>query len=102
MSKWTDFRDEIIKQLNFDKIDEELKQQFSNWLLVNLLPAAEEAANKFTAQTKEQAKTETGWVKFRDLIVLPFIIDGGLWLVKTTLTKTITEVEKLEIRKGEE
>ena len=53
MSKWTEFRDEIVSQLNFDKVDEELKQNFSNWLLLNSLPTVEDAANNFTSQTKE-------------------------------------------------
>ena len=98
MSKWTDFRDEIVHQLNFEEVDEQMKQQFSNWLLINLLPTVEEAANKFTTQTKEQAKNETGWVKLRDLIILPFLIDGGLWIIKTTLEKTVTEINKLDLK----
>lgn len=47
---------------------------------------AEDAAAKFTSQTKEQAKNEVGWCKIRDFIVLPFVINGGLWAIKKALT----------------
>ena len=85
MSNWTDFRDSVVDSLKFDTVTDSMKEQFTTWLLETCLPLAESAADNFTSQTKEQAKTETGWCKIRDLIVLPMIIDGGLWLVKQSL-----------------
>lgn len=88
MSKWTDFRDNVESSLQFDDVTEEMKQNFCQWLVAELLPLAQTAADKFTAQVKAQAANETGWNKVRDLIVLPFVIDGSLWLIEKALSKT--------------
>ena len=88
MSKWTDFRDQLEDALQFDEVTEDMKQNFCQWLVAELLPLAQTAADKFTAQVKAQAANETGWNKVRDLIVLPFVIDGSLWLIEKALSKT--------------
>ena len=87
MSARTDFRDGVIDSLHFDEVTEEMKQEFTGWLVETVLPLAKTAADSFTAQTKEQAKNESGWCKVRDLIVLPAIINIGLWLTEKALTK---------------
>ena len=71
MSTWTDFRDGIADSVKFDEVTEELKEQFSSWLVENVLPLAHTAADGFIAQTKAQATDEKGWCKVRDLIILP-------------------------------
>lgn len=88
-SKWVEFRDEVTKSLDFKTIDERAKQEFTAWLLATGIPLAEKAADNFTAQVKAQATDEQGWCKLRDLIVLPFIVNGVLWLVQTSLSKTV-------------
>ncbi len=88
MSNWTDFRDSIVNSLKFDTVTDNMKEDFTKWLLETCLPLAESAADNFTSQVKEQAKTESGWCKVRDLIVLPMIVNGGLWLVKQSLNAT--------------
>ncbi len=88
MSNWTDFRDSIVDSLKFDTVTDTMKEDFTKWLLETCLPLAESAADNFTSQVKEQAKTESGWCKVRDLIVLPMIVDDGLWLVKQSLNAT--------------
>jgi hypothetical protein len=70
-----------------------MKDEFVKWLLEVLLPLAKTAADDFVAQIKAQATSETGWCKIRDMIVLPFIIEGGLWLIEKVLNKTI-DVDK--------
>ena len=85
MSNWTDFRDSVVDSLKFDTVTDNMKEQFTTWLLETCLPLAESAAENFNSQVKEQAKTETGWCKVRDLIVLPMVVNGGLWLVKQSL-----------------
>lgn len=87
MSAWTDFRDGVIDSLHFDEVTEEMKQEFTGWLVETVLPLAKTAAASFTAQTKEQAKNESGWCKVRDLIVLPAAINIGLWFTEKALTK---------------
>lgn len=91
MSNWTDFRDSVLAAISVEEITEDVKQDFSRWLLTNLLPALEPAADNFVAQVRTQAANETGWCKVRDLFVLPFIVEGGLWLIEKALRKTVTE-----------
>ena len=88
MSTWTEFRDDVVESLKFDKVTEQMKQDFTKWLVETCLPLAETAAANFISQIKEQARTETGWCKVRDLIVLPLIIKGGLWIIKQGLAAT--------------
>lgn len=88
MSNWTDFRNELLNSLHFDKVTEEMKEAFSEWLLRELFPTLNESGSKFCDQIKEQAKNESGWCKVRDLIVLPLIINIGLWAIEKSLEKT--------------
>lgn len=89
MSKWTDFRDKVIESIHVEEVTEDVKEDFTRWLLDILLPAVKPTADDFVAQLREQAKDESGWCKVRDLVVLPFVIEGGLWLVEKALTKSI-------------
>ncbi len=61
MSNWTDFSDSIVDSLKFDTVTDTMKEDFTKWLLETCLPLAESAADNFTSQVKEQAKTESGW-----------------------------------------
>lgn len=94
MSEWVKIRDTIVNALNVEKVTEDVKQSFTLWLLETALPLAKESAQNFIAQTTEQAGNEKGWVKMRDLVVLPAIISGTLWLVETALKKSAEAVEK--------
>jgi hypothetical protein len=85
-SNWVKFRDELLENLHFDKVTEDMKQAFSAWLLRELYPALKESGTKFVDQIKEQAKKESGWCKVRDLIVLPLIVEIGLWAMEKSLT----------------
>jgi hypothetical protein len=89
MSKWTEIRDSVLDKMNLDEVTEKGKQDFVKWLVETLLPIAEAYADKFIDQIKAQAESETGWCKARDMIVLPFVINGGLWLIKKVLTETM-------------
>ena len=91
MSNWTDFRDEVLKNLHFETVTEEMKEAFSEWLLRELFPALNESGKKFVSQIKEQAKSESGWCKVRDLIVLPLIIEVGLWAIEKSLDKSVNK-----------
>lgn len=88
MSNWTDFRDEIVASLQVEKVTEDMKEAMVKWLLDTALPIAKESAGKFISQVKEQAAAEQGWCKVRDLVVLPAVITGGLWLTEQALRKT--------------
>ncbi|WP_315266249.1 hypothetical protein [Selenomonas noxia] len=52
------------------------------------------ATDAFVAQVKEQSKGETGWLYWRDAIVLPAVMQGGVWLVKLVLDKSLAPTVK--------
>lgn len=89
MSKWTDFRDDIVESLQVEEVTEQAKQALTKQLVESILPAVKTAADGFTAKIKEQAKAETGWCKIRDMFVLPLVINGVIYVVETVLTKTL-------------
>ncbi|EPP17404.1 hypothetical protein G153_02390, partial [Megasphaera sp. BL7] len=72
-------------------VTEEVKQTVTQKIIDEVIPIVENAVDNFCAATKEQAKTETGWVKVRDGIVLPLVMEGVVYIVKTVLNKTATE-----------
>nr|WP_315409822.1 hypothetical protein [uncultured Selenomonas sp.] len=94
MSKWTDIRDNIVRELHIDNVTEEIKQRVSASIVSEVLPPIEDAVNKFVATIREQAKEERGWCYWRDAIVLPTVMQGTVWLVKLVLTKTLTPTEQ--------
>lgn len=89
MSKWTDFRDDIVESLQVEEVTEQVKQNLTKQMVESILPAVKTAADSFTAKIKEQAKTETGWCKVRDMLVLPLVIEGAIYIVETVLAKTL-------------
>ena len=89
MSTWTEFRDDVVESLKFDKVTEQMKQDFTKWLVETYLPLAETAAANFISQIKEQAKMEQGWCKIRDMLVLPLAINGLIYVVELVLNKTM-------------
>ena len=91
MSKWTETRNAIVDALNVQDVTEQVKQQVTAAILAEVLPTIGNAVDSFTATTREQAKTETGWCKIRDGIVLPLVMQGAVFVVKTVLEKTVTQ-----------
>lgn len=91
MSKWTDVRDNVVDVLHVEDVTEDIKQHVTSTLMSEVMPVIENAVDNFCAATREQAKTETGWVKVRDGIVLPLVMEGTVYVVKTVLNKTVTE-----------
>lgn len=94
MSKWTDFRNDIVESLQVEEVTEQVKQNLTKQIVESILPAIKTAADGFTAKIKEQAKAETGWCKIRDMLVLPLLIDGLIYVVEKVLTKTMEKTEK--------
>ena len=91
MSKWTDFRDDIVESLQVEEVTEQVKQNLTKQIVESILPAVKTAADGFTTKIKEQAKTEQGWCKIRDMLVLPLVIDAAIYVVETVLTKTMAK-----------
>ena len=95
MSKWTDIRDNIVRELHIDDVTEEIKQRVSARIASEMLPPIEDAVNKFVATIQTQAKEERGWCYWRDAVVLPAVMQGSVWLVKMVLTKTLAPTEQV-------
>lgn len=91
MSKWTDVRDNVVDALHVDDVTEDVKQHVTATLLSEVMPVIENAVDSFCAATKEQAKTESGWCKIRDGVVLPLLMQGCVYVVKLVLSKTVTQ-----------
>ena len=89
MSKWTDVRDNVVDALHVEDVTEDVKQHVTATLLSEVVPVLENAVDSFCAATKEQSKTESGWCKIRDDVVLPLVMQGGVAIIKTVLSKTI-------------
>lgn len=91
MSKWTEIRDEVVKMLNVDHLDETAKQQITKAIIEHVLPSVKDAVDRFAAKVKEQAVSESGWVRLRDGVVLPLVVTGLFAIVETCLHKTLTD-----------
>lgn len=89
MSKWTDIRDSVVEALNVDIVTEDMKNELTQNIVTNAIPAIEAVADKFTTQIQEQSKSETGWNMIRDKIVLPLFINGAIWAIKFALSKSL-------------
>lgn len=91
MSKWTDVRDNIVGALHVDDVTEDVKQHVTSTILSEVMPVAENAVDSFCAATKEQSKTESGWCKIRDGVALPLVMQGGIYIIKLVLSKTVAQ-----------
>ncbi len=89
MSKWTDFRDDVVKALDVEDITEEVKQHISKQIVEEVMPMVESVASGFVGKVQTQAATESGWCKIRDALILPAVINGGCWLVRKVLEKSL-------------
>ena len=89
MSKWTDFRDDIVESLQVEEVTQQFNQNLTKQIVESILPSVKTVADGFTAKIKEQAKAETGWCKIRDMFVLPLVINGVIYVGETVLNKTM-------------
>lgn len=89
MSKWTDFRDDVVNIFDVEEITEQMKQDLTKQLVESVLPSVTTVADNFVSKIKEQGKNESGWCKIRDMLVLPLIINGTIYVVEKVLTKTL-------------
>lgn len=80
MSTWTDMRDKALEAMKEGALDvvEETKQEFLDNFVEAGMPAIEAYAELFSATVQEQAKNETGWVKIRDMLIIPLAVKAAL------------------------
>lgn len=95
MSKWTEVRDNIVDALHVEDITEDVKQHVTNTILSEIIPVIENAVDSFCTTIKEQSKSESGWCKVRDAIVLPLLMQGGVYVVKLVLSKTVAQAAQV-------
>ena len=60
-------------------------------LLSEVVLLLENAVDSFCDATKKQSKTESGWCKIRDGVVLPLLMQGGVYVIKLVLSKTVAQ-----------
>lgn len=80
MSTWTDMRDKALEAMKEGALDvvEETKQKFLDNFIEAGMPTIKAYAELFSATVQEQAKNETGWVKIRDMFVIPLAVKVAL------------------------
>ena len=88
MSKWTEFRDEVIRAIKLDSITEQVKQNIMTSIVNDGIPFIEATAQAFTVKLQEQAKNEMGWNMVRDRYVIPMAFSVGLFVVKNIVEIT--------------
>lgn len=93
MSKWVDFRDEIVKSVKLDAVTEQVKQNVMNAIVNEGVPFIEATAQAFTAKLQEQARNEIGWCMIRDKYVIPMAFNIGLFAVKNILEITAKNIK---------
>lgn len=84
-----EIRDSIEQAVSDTQIDEQVKQAVTQKCYDVILPSLQKLGDGFVASVKAQSADESGWCKVRDAIVLPALIEGGLWLIEMVLKKTI-------------
>lgn len=89
MSKWTDFRDALEEDIKSMTISEQAKQDLTKNLVDNIMPAVEAWVDKLADGLAEEAKSESGWCKIRDGVVLPYALKVLVYIGKQVLTKTM-------------
>lgn len=96
MSKWTEIRDGALEILKGGALNvvEETKQAFLNNFLEAGIPVVEGYATQFVASVREQAKSESGWVKIRDAIVIPLAVEIVLHIGKEIIKIATTSAQQ--------
>ena len=89
MSKWTDLRDDVVEILDVDEVTEQMKQELTRQVVESILPSVTTVADNFVSKVKQQGKNESGCCKIRDMLVLPLVINGSIYVVKKVLTKNL-------------
>lgn len=73
-------RDKALEAMKEGALDvvEETKQEFIDNFIEAGMPAIKAYAELFSATVQEQAKNENGWVKIRDMFVIPLAVKAVL------------------------
>ena len=89
-----EIKNEVLGNIT-EFVTNQAKDMAIKWIKDTALPAVKEVAIAFTAELKNSAVDEKGWVKFRDTIFLPVAINGNLWLVEKVVNKLAPTEEQV-------
>lgn len=90
-----EIKNEVLNNIK-EFVTNEVKDMAIRWLKNTALPYVKEVATAFIMELKNSAANETGWVKFRDLIFLPVLISGVLWILEKVLNMLVTDEKAIE------
>ena len=91
MSDWTKIRDSIEDAIKLDAVGKTMKNDFICWLGNEGIDFAQKFVDRIIDECKTDAPAESGWCKIRDGIVLPLVMEGAVFVVKTVLEKTVVQ-----------
>ena len=90
-----EIKNEVLGNIK-EFVTDKAKDIAMRWLKNTALPYVKEVATAFITELKNSAANETGWVKFRDLIFLPVLISGGIWILEKVLNMLVTDEEAVQ------
>jgi hypothetical protein len=86
-SKWVPSRDSIVEALQVDQIGKDLKDRFVGWVEDEGIAFIQTFADSIIDECKRDAETESGWCKIRDSIVVPGLLNVGMYILKMVIEK---------------
>lgn len=79
-----------IKENVEDYVTTEGKKAFLRWVVDTVLPAAKEVGKSYADSVKESTDIgASGWVKFRDAMLIPSLISGSMWCLEKLINRAL-------------
>ena len=75
-------------------LTEEARKDMLDWVVNKVIPTGVDFVSALNTELSEIAKTETGWNKIRDGVLLPGVFSVGLWFVGKISTYVKNQSEK--------
>lgn len=88
MSNWVEIRDSLVEAMHVKEVGHDLKNDFIKWLGTEGLDFVQAFVDEVINECKEDAPTESGWCKIRDGVVLPVVLNVGMYVLKLVLEKS--------------
>lgn len=93
MSKWVEVRDAVEKEIQISGVADEVRKNLLAVLANEVTPVVEAFLQKFADGVKAEAASESGWSKVRDAVVIPYAIQGVMWVSKYVIQRTLAETQ---------
>ena len=92
-SKWVPIRDSIVEALQVEQIGKDLKDRFVTCVEDEGIAFIQQFADGIINECRKDAETESGWCKIRDSIVVPGLLNVGMYILKMVITKAAQETK---------